>query len=104
MTTQPQDIQPALDHLEASLQASCATLIALQSARLAMHDKLEHAHVIEAQIGEAIASLGEAIRELRALGNGDASGLAFGFVLAAEPGWSGAQARRQRQVRPRRTA
>jgi hypothetical protein len=100
MKTQPRDIQPTLDRLEASLQASCAALVALQSSRLAAHDKLENAHIIEAQIGEAIASLGEAIHELRALDDVDMSGLAFGFVLAAEPGWSGVR----RQFRPRRTA
>jgi len=104
MTTQPRDIKPALDHLETSLQASCATLIALQATRLTIHDKLDDAYLIEAQIGEAIASLGEAIGELRALHDVDTSGLALGFVLAAEPGWSTAQARRRRQLRPRRTA
>jgi hypothetical protein len=102
MTTR--DIKPALDHLEASLQASCATLIALQATRLKIQDRLEDAYLIEAQIGEAIASLGEAISELRAFHEVDTSGLALGFVLAAEPGWSAAQARRRRQWSPRRTA
>lgn len=104
MTTQPREIQPALDHLEAALQASCATLIALQSTRIAARGRVDDAHLIEAQIGEAIASLGEAIDELRALHDVDTSGLAFGFVLAADPKWSRTAMRRRRQFRPRRTA
>lgn len=104
MTTQPRDIQPALDHLEASLQASCATLIALQSTRLAMRGRSDDSHLIEAQIGEAIASLGEAIAELRAVHDVETSGLAFGFVLPAGAKWSAPAVRRRRQLRPRRTA
>jgi hypothetical protein len=104
MTTPSRDIQPALDHLEAALQASCATLIALQSSRVAVRERTQSPYVIEAQIGEAIASLGEAIAELRALHDGGTTGLAHGFVLAADPAWSRAQRRRRRQLSPRRTA
>ena len=50
------------------------------------------------------ASLGEAISELRAMHELDTSGLAFGFVLAADAAWLRTRDRRRRQLRPRRTA
>jgi hypothetical protein len=104
MTTQRRDIKTALDHLEGALQASCATLIALQATRIGVRERSEGAYVVEAQIGEAIASVQEAIAELRALHDVGTSGLAFGFVLAADSDWSRAHKRRRRQLSPRRTA
>jgi hypothetical protein len=96
MITQRRDIQPALDHLESALHASCATLIALQSTRVSAHELAWDTLPVEAQIGEAIASIQEAIVELRKMHDIETSGLAYGFVLAADPGWSQAEARQRR--------
>jgi hypothetical protein len=54
---------------------------------------------VQCQIRQAIASLREAIAEMRALHDVETSALAFGFVLKAEPGWAP-----RRQLMPRRTA
>lgn len=100
------DIQPALGHLEAALEESCATLMALEAARMAGEGG-EVAPAIQRQIHRATASARNAISELRALHDAETSMLAYGFVLA-DPEWSRRRARRRpagrRQDRPRRTA
>jgi hypothetical protein len=100
MSTPRRDIQPALIHLEAALEASCATLMALEASSANMRDGPP---VLNRQIREAIASLREAIAEMRALHDVETGVLAFGFVLGAEPRWNRSRARR-RQFKPRRTA
>lgn len=104
--TPRRDIQPALAHLESALEASCATLMALQASALGMPDCGRETGAIRAQIARAIESAREAIAELRAVHDADASMLAFGFVLAADPSWTRSQSRaaRRDQLRPRRTA
>ena len=104
MTTLPWDIQPALAHLEAALEASCASLIALESIR----DEALDSRPIHGQITRAVDSVRAAITELRAMHDSDTSMFAFGFVLAAAPGWRraehGTPDQGAPQVRPRRTA
>jgi hypothetical protein len=112
MITQTRDIQPALGHLEAALEESCATLMALESARLGGAEGAVNPPAIQAQIIRAIACVRNAMSELRALHEVETSMLAFGFVLA-DPEWSRTQSRRRHtgrrragpgQERPRRTA
>ena len=98
MITEPRDIQPALGHLEAALEASCASILALDSIR----DEALDARSIYAQITRGVEALRAAINELRAVHDAETSMLAFGFVLAASPGWQDETA--GRQVSPRRTA
>jgi hypothetical protein len=102
------DIQPALGHLEAALESSCATLIALEASRAQDREVARAATTIEGQIGDAIESLRAAITELRALHDAETNMLAFGFVLDADPGWARAHIRprqsRSNHSSPRRTA
>ena len=104
MSTLSGDIQPALDHLEAALEASCASLIALESIR----DHAVDARPIHDQVTRAVESTRAAIAELRAVHDSETSMFAFGFVLAAAPGWRRAERgtpdQGSPQVRPRRTA
>jgi hypothetical protein len=103
--TPRRDIQPALTHLESALEASCATLMALQATASGMPDGGRDTGPVRAQLARAIESVREAIAELRALHDDEASLLAFGFVLAGDPPWSRSRARRREaQLRPRRTA
>jgi hypothetical protein len=101
--THTRDIQPALDHFEDALQASCATLMTLESVNLSGRDLARDAKAMQEQIVQAIRSLREAIADLRALHDAETSGLAFGFVLGARPDLSVAD-NRASQFRPRRTA
>jgi hypothetical protein len=98
--TQPRDIQPALAHLESALEASCATLIALQAGVLAMPDAGRESGGVRAQLTRAIESVRDAISELRALHDTETSMLAFGFVLSADHPAAIARG----QLTPRRTA
>jgi hypothetical protein len=77
--TYARNIQPALKHLEAALEASCASLIALESVR----DETLEPSPIHGQVTRAVGSLRAAISELRAMHDSETSVLAFGFVLAA---------------------
>lgn len=106
MITGSRDIQVALGHLEAALEESCATLIALESAKLAGGEPAANASAVQGHVSKAIGAVRHAISEMRALHEVETSTLAFGFVLA-DPEWSRMQARRRhtrRQDRPRRTA
>jgi hypothetical protein len=106
--TQHRDIQPALGHLEAALESSCATLIALEATRAQDREGARDTGPIEGQIGNAIASLRVAIAELRAMHGVETNMLAFGFVLGADPARAQTQVRRRHtpssQSSPRRTA
>ena len=83
---QDRDIQPALSHLEAALESSCATLIALEATRAQEGERARDAGPIQGQLGDAIESLRAAIAELRAMHDVETNMLAFGFVLGADPG------------------
>ena len=102
------DIQPALGHLEAALESSCATLIALELTRAQNREGGHAAGPIHGQISDAIESLRAAIAELRAIHDVETNVLAFGFVIGADPGWAQAHIRprqtRGSQSSPRRTA
>lgn len=82
------DIQPALAHLEAALESSCASLIALEATRAPDDENTRDIGPIKAQIGDAIASLRLGIAELRAMHDVETNMLAFGFVLGADPAWA----------------
>jgi hypothetical protein len=101
LITGSRDIQPAVGHLEAALEETCATLMALESAKLAGGEAAMNAAAVQGHISRAIAAVRDAISEMRALHDVETSTLAFGFVLA-DPEWSRTRARRQ--DRPRRTA
>lgn len=81
------DIQPAMGHLEAALEASCAILMALESAQLDNGQTAADTSAVQGQISSAITSVRKAMSELRALHQVETSMLAFGFVLA-DPEWS----------------
>jgi len=83
---QDRDIQPALSHLEAALESSCATLIALEATQAQEGERARDAGPIQGQLGDAIESLRAAIAELRAMHDVETNMLAFGFVLGADPG------------------
>ena len=108
MTAESRDIQSSLHHLEAALEATCATLIALESARLGTRDSSGDTYAAQCQVRNAIASLREAMAALRALHDVETSILAFGFVLGADHEWAPRQAGMRRsdgdQFKPRRTA
>jgi hypothetical protein len=82
--------------------------MALQASTLGTLGGARDTRVVQAQLGDAIASVREAIAEMRAMHDVETSMLAFGFVLGADPaGARGARRRRQaprRQLKPRRTA
>jgi len=106
--TPPRDIRPALAHLESALEASCATLVALQAGALAMPDGGRETAAVRGQLARAVESLREAISELRALHEVETSLLAFGFVLGVDRPRPSTRERpsqgRRSQLRPRRTA
>jgi len=108
MTVRDRDIQPSLHHLEAALEATCATLIALESARLGNREGTADIYAAQCQVHNAIASLREGMTALRALHDIETSILAFGFVLGADHEYPPRQARtsesRGDQFKPRRTA
>lgn len=106
MSGETRDIQPALGHLEAALEETCATLMALEAARVA-GEGAAAPPAIGRQLGRVVACVRNAMSELRVLHDVETSMLAYGFVLA-DPEWSRRQARRRpagpSQDRPRRTA
>ena len=108
MTAESRDIQPSLHHLEAALEATCATLVTLESARLGNRDGTGDTYAAQCQVRDAIASLREGMAALRALHDVETSILAFGFVLGADHEYPPRQARTSEsggdQFKPRRTA
>jgi hypothetical protein len=70
-----------LDRLEETLQAGCAALIALESARARAGEPGSDIDMVEAEINRMIAGLRESIAELRALSGERTSVVADGFVL-----------------------
>jgi hypothetical protein len=96
--TNPRDYLPALDQIEAALEASCGALITLESLS---SGAAERAGTDPAQdpLGRAISSLREVIDALR-LAQCDASdALALGFVLEGSPA-AGREARNPPQTNP----
>jgi hypothetical protein len=68
---------PQAHHIEAALEASCETLVALELMRAAARD----GDPISNQARHAIKSLRRAITELRSSSEEPVSALAYGFVL-----------------------
>jgi hypothetical protein len=68
---------PTRDHLEAAIEASCETLVALQ----VISDAAPDDDGLESQTRRAIGSLRRAISELRTERAERASAVAFGFVV-----------------------
>jgi hypothetical protein len=64
MTHTPQACNE-VDHYEAALQASCATLMTLQAIHARLAGTPGEIAVVDAHVREAIAALQVAIRELR---------------------------------------
>lgn len=81
MSTRCRDMKPALGHLEAALEATCAALMTLQAARIGAAESTAEALVLEGQILGAIVSVRRAMSNLRAIHEVETSMLAFGFVL-----------------------
>ena len=79
----PLDHEAGPDHLDAALEASCDTLVALQSIRALGADEIKGA---EGQATRAIKSLRRAIAELRKLRRQHADALSLGFVIGTPPG------------------
>ncbi len=81
MMPHPRDYLPALDRIEAALEASCAALVTLESINSVAGDGSDNGDSMGGHIGLAIGSLRNVIEELRLAQNNGACALAIGFVL-----------------------
>jgi hypothetical protein len=100
--THPRDYLPALDQIEAALEASCGALVTLESLSSGAADPAG-ANPAQDNLGHAIGSLRDVIDALR-LAQCDASdALALGFVLEGSPARN-AGGPDPSQTNPRRTA
>jgi len=101
----PRDYLPALDRIEAALEASCGALVTLESINPgAADDDLSGPAGMQRHLGQAITNLRDAIQELRLAQSNGSSALAIGFVLngnSREPDGVKSDAG---QSNPRRTA
>ena len=80
--TDPRGYIPALDRIEAALEASCGALITLESLDSQATERATEANEMQEHIGRARRSLREAIDSLRAAqSDGGADAIALGFVL-----------------------
>ena len=77
----PRDYLPALDRIEAALEASCGALVTLESINPGAADALRDVDGMRGHVGLAIRSLRRAIEELRLAQSNGSSALAIGFVL-----------------------
>jgi len=94
----PPDPGTVSDHLDAALEASCDTLVVLQSIRALGADDVGGG---EGQLTRAIKSLRRAIAELRKARREQPAALALGFVMDTP---SGGRDPAGAQSKPRRTA
>jgi hypothetical protein len=101
--THPRDYLPALDRIEAALEASCGALITLESLGCGATDGVGDTNGLQEHIGRAIRALRTTIDELRAAQSDGAGALALGFVLKGPAGVRGAGPPAG-QSKPRRTA
>ena len=103
----PRDYLPALDRIEAALEASCGALVTLESINSAAADGSDNADGMRDHVALAIRSLRDVIEELRLAQSNGACTLAIGFVLKGNGGAPRAvdpQPPDPGQSRPRRTA
>ncbi len=78
----PRDYLPALDRIEAALEASCGALVTLESIHSdPAGDRSDDQDGMLGHVGLAIRSLRNVIEELRLAQNNGACALAVGFVL-----------------------
>jgi hypothetical protein len=100
----PRDYLPALDRVEAALEASCGALVTLESISPRAADGAGGTDTTQRHLGRAISALRDAIEELRLAQSNGSSAPAMGFVLEgsrrAPPGGKRAFG----QSSPRRTA
>lgn len=100
----PRDYLPALDRIEAALEASCGALVTLESLNLGAADGLSDLDGMQGHVGLAITSLRDAIQELRLAQSNGSSVLAIGFVLKGNSREPGPVKPGTGQSKPRRTA
>jgi hypothetical protein len=86
--TELRDTDLAAHHLEKAIESSCVALTRLELIRRSPGDRDDEIRSVESQIGELIESLRAALTELRLEHGDQESGLAFGFVVGADRGWS----------------
>ena len=77
----PRDYLPALDQIEAALEATCGALVTLESVKSNLPDDSNDPDGMRSHLGLAMASLRHVIEELRLAENNGAYALAIGFVL-----------------------
>jgi len=77
----PRDHLPALNRIEAALEATCGALITLE----ALGGDASDFDAMQQHVAGAVHSLREAIEELRSAQNNGANELALGFVLNGGP-------------------
>lgn len=91
--THPRDYLPALDRIEAALEATCGALIALESLRCRACEDAHDPSSMQDHVGRAIRSLRDVVDDLRSAQSAGTDGLALGFVLkrglAGGPGATG---------------
>ena len=103
----PRDYLPALDRIEASLEATCGALVTLESINSDACDGADDQDGISRHVGLAIRSLRSVIEELRRAQNNGECALAIGFVLKSDgrvPRALDPQPADPGQSKPRRTA
>jgi hypothetical protein len=100
----PRDYLPALDRIEAALEASCGALVTLESIKPGPADDLRGIDGTHGHLRLAIGSLREAIEELRLAQSKGSSALASGFVLEGNGRAPRGVQPDPGQSKPRRTA
>lgn len=100
----PRDYLPALDRIEAALEATCGALIALESLTSGAPEHPHGADGMQEHVGRAIRSLRDAIDELRSAQGAGADGLALGFVSEGSRAAARGAPHDTGQSNPRRTA
>ena len=99
--TPRRDYLPALDGIEAALEASCGALITLESLGRGATRPAGKADGMQEPIAQAMRSLKQAIESLRAARTDGTGALALGFVLKRDGSAAWGEAH---QSKPRRTA
>jgi hypothetical protein len=100
----PRDYLPALDRVEAALEASCAALVTLESINPGAADGTSDIDATQRHVGLAISALRDAIEELRLAQSDGSSALAIGFVLKGRDRAPRGSTADSGQSNPRRTA
>lgn len=99
----PRDYLPALDRIEAALEASCGALVTLESINSGVADRVSDVDAAQGHVRLAIRALRKVIEELRLAQNNGSSALAIGFVMKGNGRVSSVEFD-PGQSKPRRTA